>query len=219
MRYALFSKFTFHIKSLLGKFPGSSNYWEERYRAGGTSGVGSYGKLAEFKADFLNDFVKKKKIKSVIEFGCGDSNQITLFKFSRYFGLDVSKTAVEQCIEKFSKDTNKSFMIYSPFHFKDSADFLKADLTLSLDVIYHLVEDKVFDKYMQDLFNSAEKYVIIYSNKQSSSQKYHVRSRNFTHWISKNAPSWKFVKKVKNPHSSLSWADFYIYKKSLNRDN
>jgi hypothetical protein len=32
----------------------SANYWERRYADGGTSGSGSYGRLAEFKATFLN---------------------------------------------------------------------------------------------------------------------------------------------------------------------
>ena len=43
----------FPVKS----FAGSAAYWEERYRRGGNSGAGSYGKLAEFKAEVINDFV------------------------------------------------------------------------------------------------------------------------------------------------------------------
>lgn len=38
-----------------------------------------------------------------------------------------------------------------------------ADLTLSLDVIYHLIEDNVFFTYMDRLFDSSTKFVIIYS--------------------------------------------------------
>jgi ubiquitin C len=36
-------------------FPGSGSFWETVYREGGTSGPGSYGRLAEFKAEVLND--------------------------------------------------------------------------------------------------------------------------------------------------------------------
>ena len=44
-------------------FPGSASYWELRYRNGGTSGAGSYGRLAEFKAEVLNEFVRVKGIR------------------------------------------------------------------------------------------------------------------------------------------------------------
>lgn len=43
----------------------SRQYWEERYRNGGTSGEGSYNRLAEFKAKVLNDFVQCNNIKSI----------------------------------------------------------------------------------------------------------------------------------------------------------
>jgi hypothetical protein len=54
------------------KFQDSISYWEERYASGGTSGKGSYGELVEFKAKVLNEFVLKKQVKNIIEFGCGD---------------------------------------------------------------------------------------------------------------------------------------------------
>src|SRR5579859_8234848 len=60
------------------QFRGSSTYWEERYRAGGNSGAGSYGRLAEFKAEVLNGFVHSRGIRSVVEFGCGDGAQLAL---------------------------------------------------------------------------------------------------------------------------------------------
>jgi len=46
----------------------SKKYWEARYVSGRNSGAGSYGRLAKFKADVINDFVKNKKINTVIEF-------------------------------------------------------------------------------------------------------------------------------------------------------
>jgi hypothetical protein len=50
------------VKELRGwrhRFRGSSSYWEQRYRQGGTSGAGSFRRLAEFKAETLNDFVAR----------------------------------------------------------------------------------------------------------------------------------------------------------------
>ncbi|HFK5799472.1 TPA: hypothetical protein ACG0L7_003353 [Enterobacter hormaechei subsp. oharae] len=55
-------------------FRHSAQYWDDRYRLAGNSGAGSYGRLADFKANVLNDFVAREKIGSVAEFGCGDGN-------------------------------------------------------------------------------------------------------------------------------------------------
>ena len=62
------------IRTRPKRFSGSLSYWEERYSTGGNSGVGSYGKFAEFKATTLNEFVAKHNLRSVIEFGCGDDH-------------------------------------------------------------------------------------------------------------------------------------------------
>ena len=38
-------------------FPGSAEYWENRYAYGGSSGQGSYGRLAKFKAEVVKNKV------------------------------------------------------------------------------------------------------------------------------------------------------------------
>ena len=65
-------------------FVGSQAFWEQHYAQGGTSGAGSYGKYAEFKADILNRFVQENSVRSVIEFGCGDGNQLSLARYPSY---------------------------------------------------------------------------------------------------------------------------------------
>lgn len=50
-------------------FHHSNQYWEDRYRRGGNSGGGSYGRLAAFKAEVPNDFVTSPTIASMVEFG------------------------------------------------------------------------------------------------------------------------------------------------------
>src|SRR6185437_10867800 len=93
-------------------FPGSQNYWERRYRKNGSSGVGSYGESARYKADFLNRFVTENTIQKVIELGCGDGNQLQQFQFPRYIGFDVSPTAIKICKAIFKGDTSKEFRLY-----------------------------------------------------------------------------------------------------------
>jgi len=198
-------------------FPGSKDYWEKRYSKKGNSGPGSYNRLATFKAEVLNDFVAQKNIQSVIEFGCGDGNQLTLAKYPSYAGIDVSTTAISLCKELFKEDTNKEFFTYTDPTFRSK----KVDLTLSLDVIYHLIEDAVFNAHMNDLFNHSSAYVIIYSSNFDKKQTFHERDRKFSTWIDQHQPEWELIEAVKNKFpfdptdpDNTSKADFFIYKKS-----
>lgn len=195
-------------------FPGSPNYWETRYITGDNSGQGSYGKLANFKAEVVNEFIHSHKIKTVIEFGCGDGNQLSMLKALRYIGLDVSKTAIKMCQDKFNKDKTKKFFLYDQNDFKENKSSFNAELGLSLDVIYHLIEDGVFTKHMNDLLNSSSEYVIIYASNKNSKQNYHIKHREFVSWIKNNRPEWKFIKKINNKYPKLSFADFYVFKKT-----
>lgn len=196
-------------------FSDSKSYWEQRYRIGLNSGSGSYGQLAKFKADILNNFVKENSINSVIEFGCGDGNQLSLYRFKSYIGLDVSRFIVARCKKKFYD--NKFYKFY---HYDEYED-MSADLSMSIDVIFHLIEDEVYEDYMDKLFSSSSKFVVIYSsntNENSEINQKHVKHREFTEWVNSNKKDFKLIKVVKNkfPYDdsdSTSFSDFYFYTK------
>lgn len=192
----------------------SSQYWEERYSQAGNSGAGSYGRLAKFKADVINNFINQNSINSVIEFGVGDGNQLSLFNIPSYVGYDVSQTILENISKKFNRDKTKIFKHV------DQSEGDKADLTLSLDVIYHLIEENVFDNYMQKLFEAANKYVIIYASNKNEFHCQHVKHRKFTDWIDNNIKKWKLLTFIPNLYpfdesdsDNTSFADFYIYER------
>ncbi len=198
----------------LRKFKSSKDYWHLRYVAGGNSGAGSYGHLAQFKAEVVNRFVSSHAIADLIEFGCGDGNQLRYAKYDKYVGYDVSSEAVRICRERFAGDTSKSFFVL------DEYDGQQAELTISLDVIFHLVEDSVFDDYMTRLYFAARRYVIVYSSNYNCISDVlipHVRHRKFTDWTARHQPDWSLIKAVPNrypydgDHLSTSFADFYIY--------
>jgi len=198
-------------------FRESASYWEERYARGDNSGVGSYGKFARFKADTLNAFVAEQRVGSVLELGCGDGNQLKLARYPRYLGFDVSPTAIEACRKRFAGDEAKSFARMDEYKGE------QADLALSLDVIYHLVEDEVFEGYMRTLFGAALRYVIVYASDfddTSGRDGPHVRHRKFTAWVQRNVPGWKLVRHVPNAfpftgdHTTGSFADFFVYAKA-----
>ena len=98
----------------------------------------------------------------------------------------------------------------------------KAELSISLDVIYHLVEDKIYEQYMENLINAATKFVLIYSSNSSINpyNNEHVRHRCFSEYIDINYKNLKLIEKIPNmyPYSeddsdNTSLADFYIYQK------
>lgn len=213
----MYVEFFKKIYNKLVRFPGSAQYWEERYKNGGNSGGGSYGRLALYKAQIINDFVSYNNIQTVLELGCGDGNQLKLANYSSYTGYDISPTAIQICQNLFEKDASKKFLLYT-----HAENLPKAELVLSLDVIYHLVEDSVYKKYMVDLFNAAEKFVMIYSSNQSGEQVHHEKMRNFIEWVERHAPHFKLIEQIKNPfpyHPSdpenTSQFDFFIFKQQL----
>ncbi len=196
----------------------SGKYWEKRYVEGGNSGAGSYNRLAEFKAEIINKFVRDNNVSKIIEWGCGDGNQLKLAEYPEYIGYDVSKKAVKICREKFSDDLTKQFIWCGGDRFENK---VRGDLSLSLDVIYHLIEDDVYEQYMEWLFSSSERYICIYSSNFEERSAAHVRNRKFTDWIEGHTDKeWRLAKIVRNryPYSEdnsdeTSWSDFYFYEK------
>jgi hypothetical protein len=77
---------------------------------------------------------------------------------------------------------------------------------------------------MNRLFQSSTAYIIIYSSNTDVQQKIqapHVKHRKFSGWVEVHFPQWTLMDYIKNefPYSekdqSGSFADFYIYKKSI----
>jgi len=204
------------LERVLGFFRSSEDYWKTRYRKGGNSGTGSYGQLAEFKAQILNDFVSAEGVATVLEFGCGDGNQLRIAQYPRYTGYDISPDALALCRQLFGSDASKDFRLVGDYAGE------QAELSLSLDVIYHLVEDRVYHAYMERLFDSAQRFVIVYSSDtdvQEPLQGRHVRHRRFSAWVQQQRPQWQLLQRIPTlqrydaSSGEGSDADFFIYGK------
>lgn len=196
----------------------SQEYWENRYKTGGNSGAGSYNQLAEFKAAVINNFTATNNISSIIDYGVGDGNQLLFINTEnrQYTGIDVSPTIIEKCKTLFAQDTTKRFVLSS------EVDQIQAELVLSCDVIYHLIEDRVYTDYMYKLFQMSTKYVIIYSKNEDIKHVQHVRFRKFQQYINEHCVQWKLLEHIPNKYpqkiigkdnSITSPSDFYIYVK------
>jgi len=181
----------------------SNKYWENRYTGGGNSGAGSYNEYAEFKATIINKFISEYNIKTLLELGCGDGNQLSLFNIDEYFGFDVSDFIINKLKYKFPK-----------YKFSTNIrDFTSADLTVSLDVILHLIDDEIYIKYMNNLFNYAKKYVIIFTENfnNTSTMAPHNKYRYIMHDI---PPEFKLIETIENPLIGINTnAKFFIFKR------
>lgn len=192
----------------------SAELWDAVYAGGGTSGTGSYGRLAEFKAEVVNRLLVEHSIKSVIELGCGDGNQASLIDYPGYLGLDISPTAIGLCRERFGEDPTRAFRTYRTGD--ELAD--RAELSISLDVIYHLLEDDVYERYMSDLFAVATRLVVVYSSDTDEETEWpEVRHHRFTDWVKEHATDWTLQERIPNRYPYVpgdvdsSWADFYVF--------
>jgi hypothetical protein len=184
----------------------SKEYWNNRYANGGNSGNGSYGYLANYKADFINYFIVRNKIKSLLEFGCGDGNNLSLIKCKEIHGVDVSSKALSLCSEK----VKGTYYLFNEFK------AIKTDLVLSLDVIYHLIEDDVYNEYMDKLTSNDSRFLIIYASDYEKQYAQHMMSRKFTIHPLLNE-RYNLIKTIPNRYpydgSQGSVSDWYIFVK------
>lgn len=150
-------------------------YWETRYRKGKRgSGIGSRGSGAHAKAAFVNALIAEHHVRRVIDWGCGDGVVARLIRSRRYIGLDVSETAVALC------DAHVNLPRRHWLHFDGvTAPVLPpGDLALSLDVIFHLVDDELYRRHLELVFGSAPLVCIHSSNRDEAGQA-HVLHRAF----------------------------------------
>lgn len=200
-------------------FVSSADYWRSNYAAGGTSGPGSYGALAQYKADTISRLLKVYGIKSVVEFGCGDGHQASLIDYPHYLGLDISIEAVDLCRCKLADRDQSSCELYRPG--QAGSYRAVADAAVSLDVIFHLVEDDVYEQYLADLFASATRYVILYTSDADDwhleSSTPEVRHRPVKRDIARFFKDWACIFEEDNPHKAFdspntsSFARFTVY--------
>ncbi len=196
----------------------ATRYWEGRYAEGGTSGEGSYGRLADFKALVINEFVSEHGAQRVIEFGCGDGTQLTLLNVPKYTGFDISRIAVQRCIDRFRADATKSFFLFDGASFRDAAGIFMADVVMSLDVIYHLVAEVEFEAYMTHVCSACRKHLILYTTDYDRAESGHQRHRAISAWMQRRR-DFALLRTIPNPYAGSadeqerSDASFLIYER------
>jgi SAM-dependent methyltransferase len=190
----------------------AKEYWNKRYVEGGNSGDGSYNTMAEFKSEIINEFISTTKCYDMIDLGCGDGNQLEYFNRIKYVGVDVSPYILEKCKEKFASDELKSFIHY------DEAKNLsrKFGVAISLDVVFHIIDDNEYAEYFDLLFKLPDRYVILYAippDDGTIQWGEHMKIRDNESYIKERFTDWKLIKKIDAKYPELTSCIFLIYER------
>jgi len=201
-------------------------YWEHRYSNGGLSGDGSTGRLAKFKAEVLNGLVAEFDVTRVLELGCGDGQQLVLATYPEYVGIDISPTAVRLSTAAHASKSTVSFLCMDPTAVIDNLGLLRSDMAMSLDVIYHILDEDDFNAHVDLLFESASKLVVLFaSDSETLDPKFTARA-HIRHWPVRRlvderfGAEWQLARSIPNRYpfdpadgANTSIAHFQVYTK------
>lgn len=152
----------------------SIDYWQKRYAKRSSdnvcSGKGSRGKFLDHKVSFLNGFIKQNNIKSILDFGYGDSVVSSKLNVETYVGIDIEpkleNNKNKYCAKNVSLITSR---------FDEFISNEKFDLVMSLDVIYHIDgEDEIGYKLISidRMYNFSNHFIIYYDVDTDEWKKY-----------------------------------------------
>lgn len=184
----------------------NADYWNSRYAEGRDSGEGSRGENALAKAEFVNHIVQEHAIGSIIDWGVGDGQVLAhISNKVPYVGIDVSSVVLGRAQ---ARNPGRFFVLAEPGN--HATCWLQADLALSMDVIFHLVNDKDYRDYLLNLFGSARKLVLIYSTNYAGGRTArHVLRRRFTPDVASRFIDWELAEAPPDPEQS----GFYLYRR------
>jgi len=117
----------------------------------------------------------------------------------------------------FAADATKTFALMSQY--RDE----RTDLSLSLDVIYRLVAERVFDDYMRTLVGAAHRYVVIYASNSNDNREYQgpdTEHGKLSSWLKRNALEWELLGHTsrrypcRGDYAEGCFAEFFIYRRA-----
>lgn len=185
----------------------AQHYWDRRYRDGRSSGEGSEGAKAIRKAQAVNDLVKSENIASIVDWGVGDGTVLKMLTPDvDYTGIDISAVAIGRLQREWSHEPRRRLVT------PDQVGAIQADLALSLDVIFHCIDDFDYEIHLRRVFASATRFVLIHSsNRDAGRTARHVRWRRFTPYVMRIAPNWQLTDAPDDPKT----IGFYRYRNAF----
>lgn len=162
-----------------------AEYWDARYRERASQvDVGE----RRYKARYVNQMLSQHEIGSVIDWGCGNGDQLAHIPLgeTHYVGTDISMEAIRQSRERFP---GRYFIHRPKLRLTE-----KAEAGLSLEVIPHQVTEIALVSHLDDLFGRASRLVVIFSTNMDTEQlAIHVRHHWFTPIVAIRYPEWRML--------------------------
>jgi SAM-dependent methyltransferase len=211
----------------------TAGYWERRYLHGGFSGAGSRGESLSQKIGFAHTVygdVQKEGGCGVLDLGCGDGRFAAGFvkfgleeqvNFTAYRAVDISPKALE-IAEEFCRhnvppeevNRHMSFELFRPDRPEQPITPGVFGLGLSLEVIFHILEDDIYDLYMRTLFDRCRTVFI-----QTAADPEPVRTagdhivwRDTQEWVWTHRPEAVCIHHIPRPFGDRSFSDFFVYR-------
>ncbi len=129
-------------------------YWERRYRKGKDSGEGSGGETRAWKWNLILSVIPE--LNCVVDVGCGDLRFWEGMECDSYVGLDISPTIImknRQARPEWGFICGNAAIRYP----------LRGDIVFCMDMLFHIMDDKDFNKILVNLMNYSKKWLIIYT--------------------------------------------------------
>ena len=140
--------------------------WGKEVTGKGTSGSGSTLEITREYRAYVEDFMKKHAVRSVIDAGCGDWSFSSAMDWgdASYLGIDIASDVITAVRKKHEKGKIK-------FQVGDiTEDLPAADLLISKDVLQHLSNELIHKFINNNLRKGKYKWVILTNDRSSENR-------------------------------------------------
>ncbi len=140
--------------------------WGKDVAGKGTSGTGSTLEITREYRAYVEDFVKKHSVKSVVDAGCGDWSFSSAMDWGNasYLGVDIASDVIAAVRNKHETDKIK-------FQVGNITDELPAaELLISKDVLQHLSNELVHKFIRTNLRKGRYRWVILTNDRGSENR-------------------------------------------------
>ena len=140
--------------------------WGKDAEGKGTSGTGSTLEVTRDYRAYLEAFIRKHNVKSVVDAGCGDwtFSKAIDWGAASYVGVDIASDVIKEVRRKYEKGTVR-------FEVGDVTEPLPpADLLISKDVLQHLSNELIQKFIMNNLKKGKYKWVLLTNDRGSENR-------------------------------------------------
>jgi SAM-dependent methyltransferase len=144
----------------------SEGTWGKDVTGKGTSGTGSTLEITREYRAYVEGFIKKHNVKSVVDAGCGDWGFSSAMDWgdASYLGVDIASDVIATVRKKYEKGK-------ITFRVGDiTEDLPAADLLISKDVLQHLSNELVHKFIQNNLRQGKYKWVILTNDRTGPRQ-------------------------------------------------